>query len=222
MHRSVSLLLLGSCLFAQNAVTDWAAIVQPIINTPAKPLNLQYLLRAIVQVAVYDAANAVNGGYQPFAGNITPQPAADIRAAVATAAYRVTRTLVSGAPSTALDSAYDTYMAGIPDGDAKTRGIQVGQSAAAATEALRADDGRKRWCFFACRSNPQAYGRVRTRWRMRNPARHSEFRPDQAVYLYRSEAVPPARSRLLDVRQLDTGLQRDERLWARRQPAGRR
>ncbi len=153
-------LLLGPCLFAQNqnVVTDWAATVQPVINTPAKPPATQYLLRAIVQIAMYDAAMAIHGDYQPFAGTIAAQPGADMKAAVATAAYRVTRTLVSGPPATALNSQYDAYMAGIPDGDAKTLGIQVGQSAAAAAEALRADDGRNNVVLFHCRTNPQPIG----------------------------------------------------------------
>jgi len=159
MKRRLALyLLFGSSLFGQNVVTDWAAIVQPILNTPAKPAATQALLRAIVQVAMYDAAMTINGGYKTFAGSLTPQPGADLRAAVATAAYHVTRTLVAGAPAAVLDGQYDAYMAGIPESDAKARGIQVGQNAAAATEALRADDGRNNVVLFSCRINPQPTG----------------------------------------------------------------
>jgi hypothetical protein len=155
---TVLYLLSGSCLFAQNVVTDWAAIVQPILNTPAKPPATQYLLRAIVQIGVYDAAMTVSGSYKPFTGEVTLQPGADLRAAVATAAYHVTRTLVSGPPAAALDSQYDAYLAGIPEGNAKSAGIQVGQTAAAAVEALRADDGRNNTVLFDCRTNPQPTG----------------------------------------------------------------
>ena len=38
-------------------------------------------------VAVYDAAVSVEGGYRPFTSAVTPHPGADVRAAVATAAY---------------------------------------------------------------------------------------------------------------------------------------
>lgn len=52
--------LLSSGLSAQNAVTDWATIVQPAINTPPKSPAIQLVLRATVQLAVYDAAIAIS------------------------------------------------------------------------------------------------------------------------------------------------------------------
>ena len=53
---------------APNVVTDWAAIVQPAIHDSGAPRSARPspVLRAIVQLAVDDAAIAVDGGYQTY------------------------------------------------------------------------------------------------------------------------------------------------------------
>ena len=83
-------LAMSSALYGQNVVTDWATIVQPLLNTPPKLPAIQLVLRATVQLAVYDAVVAIDGGYRPFAATISAPAGADVRAAVATAAYRTT------------------------------------------------------------------------------------------------------------------------------------
>jgi hypothetical protein len=103
----------------------------------------------IVHVAIYDAAVAIDGGYQPYA----PTPAAPAGtspdAAIATAAYDALRGLQPqlGANQTILDNDYGAYMASIPDGTAtesaaKQNGIDIGRQAADAVLALRVNDGR--------------------------------------------------------------------------------
>src|SRR4029434_7074309 len=103
-------------LYAQNVVTDWATIVQPALNTPAKLPAVQMVLRAMVQIAVYDSVVAIKGGYQPFAAAITAPPGADVRAAVATAAYLTARARVAASQVPGLDNAFQTYLANIPAG----------------------------------------------------------------------------------------------------------
>ena len=159
MKKLAICLLLGGCVYGQNAVTDWAGIVQPIINHPAKPTGVVYLFRAQIQIAVYDAVMAIEGGFIPYAAAIPKQPGADVRAAVATAAYRAARPLVTPAQSAVLDTQYDAYMGRIPDGAAKTAGASVGQSAAAAIQGLRANDGYDRVVLYECGSNPPKVGR---------------------------------------------------------------
>ena len=98
----------------------------------------------IVHVAIYDAAVAIDGGYRPYAR--TPVAPADTspEAAVATAAYETLAGLQPqlGASQSILDADYAAYMAAIPDGTAKANGIAVGEQAAQAVLALRANDGR--------------------------------------------------------------------------------
>jgi hypothetical protein len=101
----------------------------------------------IVHVAIYDAALAFGGGYQPYAVALTAPAGASPEGAIATAAHH---TLIGLQPElgltppqqAGLDARYASYMALIPDGTAKTDGITVGQQAAAAVLALRVNDGR--------------------------------------------------------------------------------
>jgi hypothetical protein len=101
----------------------------------------------IVHVAIYDAALAIEGGYEPYAIGLSA-PDASPEAAIATAAHH---TLVGLQPALGLtptqeailDGNYAAYMDAIPEGPAKASGIAVGERVAAAVLALRANDGRE-------------------------------------------------------------------------------
>ena len=114
------------------------------------------LYMGIVHVAIYDAAVAIEGGYEFYAQYDPPlvaPPNTSSEAAIATAAHH---TLV-GPPGTGLQPAlgltqaqvdylngiYNTYMANIPDGEAKTNGRTIGERVAAAIVTLRQNDGRE-------------------------------------------------------------------------------
>jgi PAP2 superfamily len=150
--------IFSGAVYAQNVVTDWATIVQPALNTPAKLPAVQMVLRAMVQIAVYDSVVAIEGGYQPFAAAITASPGADVRAAVATAAYLTARSRVASSQFPALDNAYQTYMATIPAGAAKDEGVNVGTAAANVVVALRANDGMTNVVLYACSADPGPAG----------------------------------------------------------------
>lgn len=145
---------------APNAVTDWAAIVQQAIHNataPRPPASAQ-VLHAMVLLAAYDAVVAIEGGYQPYAVAITAYPGADVRAAVATAVYLTARARVAVSQHAYLDTQYTGYLSGIPDGQAKTDGVQVGEAAATAMLALRANDGFDNVVSYQCTSNPPPAG----------------------------------------------------------------
>ena len=95
---------------------------------------------AIVHIAIFDAVNAIACGHQGYTG-LPPAPfGTSMDAAVAQAAHD---TLVALFPSQA--ASFDARLAEdldqIPDGPARTDGIDLGRRAAAAILALRADDG---------------------------------------------------------------------------------
>ena len=98
----------------------------------------------IAHLAIYDAAVALEGRYQPYVP--TPTAAADAapEAAIATAAYDTLKGLQPqlGGNQAILDNDYTAYLAAIPDGVAKQDGIAVGHEAAQAILARRANDGR--------------------------------------------------------------------------------
>ncbi len=100
----------------------------------------------IVHVAIYDAAVAIEGGYQPYAPTPTAPAGTSPEAAIATAAYDTLTGLQPqlGANQTILDDDYAAYMAAIPDGTAKQNGIAIGEQVAQAVLALRANDGREK------------------------------------------------------------------------------
>ena len=108
--------------------------------TATTPFN-QARVGAIVQLAVFEAVNAVTGDYEPYLQPGLVAPAgASVEAAVVVAAHD---TLVAYFPAAAatLDASRDTDLALIPDGQAKTDGIALGMAAASAMIALRAADG---------------------------------------------------------------------------------
>lgn len=152
--------LLGQIGLAQNVITDWASIVQPAINNASapRPPASSEVLHATIQLAVYNAAMAVVGGYQTYGSPIAAPPGADVRAAVATAAYRTARARVASTQVAYLDSQYQTYLATIPGGQAKDSGIQVGETAAAALLLLRANDGFSNVVLYNCSSTPPPPG----------------------------------------------------------------
>ena len=132
-----------------NAVTQWNEIAATTINLPPATTGTAEEQRpnisvdlATVQVAVYDAVMAIAGTHRPFAITPTaPAAGASPEAAVAAAAYGVLSGLFPSRGA-AYQSAYDAYLATLPDGKAKTLGLAVGAEVAAGILALRAADGR--------------------------------------------------------------------------------
>jgi len=95
----------------------------------------------MVNGAVYDAVTAVAGSpYQPYLLTPRPKKTASSEAAVATAAHQVLLSMFP-AQQVRLQAQYQEYLAGIPNGPAKTAGIAIGGEAAAAMIAARQGDG---------------------------------------------------------------------------------
>ena len=124
---------------AGNAVTDWNAIAASA--AAGQPAHVQPLSLAMVQGAVYDAVNAIDGGHRPYLAAPAADPSDSKQAAAATAAYRVLLGLFPAQQAT-LQASYDASLAGVPDGPAKAGGVAAGQAAAATMLAARANDGR--------------------------------------------------------------------------------
>ncbi len=139
----VTAVLAAPAVARADAVTDWNSHAQTaIIGTAGQGPTVAYLHLAMVQGAVYDAVNAIEGAYEPYLGApATADPDDSAPAAVATAAHDVLVALFPGQQAT-LDGRLATSLAVIPDGPAKTGGIEVGAAAAVAMLAARTNDGR--------------------------------------------------------------------------------
>ena len=147
---------------APNVVTQWAAIVQQSIHNASAPRSAgsSQVLHTMVHLAVYDAVVAIEGGYAPYSiQRKNPLDAdADVRAAVATAAYTTARARVAASQFAYLDQEYANFMASLPDGLAKTGGIRVGTRAAAALIEKRSRDGFNNVVLYECSEIPPPPG----------------------------------------------------------------
>ena len=121
-----------------NAVVHWSGVAASAIVVGRPPASSS-VLGGMVHGAMYDAVAAVEGGLEPFATDVTPSPGASADAAVAQAARDVLVARVPG-QAAAVQTAYDAYMALIPDGPAKDGGKAVGAAAAAGMLAMRTGD----------------------------------------------------------------------------------
>jgi len=119
-----------------DVVTDWNARAVQYASTGGRPGPSWVLDVAVVQVAIYDAVQAIEGDYQPYCGSI-PGATGSVVAAAATAARDV---LVARFPghAAAIEADYSLYMIGILPTDP---GIDVGHAAAECVIDLRSTDG---------------------------------------------------------------------------------
>src|SRR3954463_3127102 len=143
---------------ATTAVAFWSTEARCAIVPPtAGPENFgnkfpgeAAVYMGIAHVAIYDAAVATAGRGEPFGPvEVSAPHGASAAAAIATASYD---TLSGLQPVLALASSgqatlagdYTAYLAGVPDGPAKTAGIATGERVAQAVLAWRANDGLER------------------------------------------------------------------------------
>jgi hypothetical protein len=127
-----------SVLSRADAVTDWNAIMQTTVAT--SNAFVQARSAAIVQVAVFEAVNSISSKYRPYLALISAPPGASSESAAVAAAHRTLVILYPGSAA-ALDVAEAVSLSAIPDSQAKTDGVAVGEAAASAILALRASDG---------------------------------------------------------------------------------
>jgi hypothetical protein len=126
---------------------------------------------AMVQGAIYDAVNAIDGTHEPYLYGGPAPAGASQAAAAATAAHHV---LVGLVPTTlpqvteSLNALYAASLARIDGGQAKTDGIAVGAAAAAAMLANRAGDGRTGTRAFTIGTEPGE-------WRLVPPGNGNSF-----------------------------------------------
>jgi hypothetical protein len=133
---------------AGNAAIEWNAIASTAIMTTAgQPPHAAVLSLGMVQGAVYDAVNAIDGGHEPYLVAPPANSGDSKEAAAATAAFRV----LVGFPDlpglfqtqlSTLQPLYDASLAGVPDEAPKTAGIAIGEAAARAMLTARTNDGR--------------------------------------------------------------------------------
>jgi hypothetical protein len=153
-----SILLAATAAFAESPVDHWNKIaINASVTVAKRTQTVSTMEVAIVQGAVYDAVNAIDGNrYQPYAAHLDPVPWAYVDAAVATAAHDVLVWLYP-AQQADLDMQLSTSLAPLTPGSARDAGITLGAAAAAAMIALRTGDGRDADVTYLSGSGPGAW-----------------------------------------------------------------
>ena len=169
-----------------DPLNEWNAKAAEILVATKVPPPPALRTMAIVQTAVFEAVNAITGRYPALRARLKDAPgaaAASIDAAIAAANRAVLAALVTG-QTDAIDAAYRAALATIPDGAARTAGIALGEAAAAAVLAQRADDGTAAPESYRPRTAPGVYVPTTipaaTQWPQRRPwamARPDQYRP---------------------------------------------
>jgi hypothetical protein len=184
----ITLWLLAASLIAlptarADVVTDWNTRANDIVTAAKLPPPPAYRVMAMAQTAVYEAVNAITQRYPAERVKLESAPGASVEAAVAQANCVMLTKLVASQQA-AIDAACKTALSAIPDDAAKRAGIAVGEKAAAAVLAWRADDGAATPESYRPRTSPGIY--VPTvipavpQWPQRKPwrlARADQFRP---------------------------------------------
>jgi hypothetical protein len=174
--------LIGPVAMA-DVVTDWNMKAGDIVADGKLGTPPSNRVLAIVHTAMYEAANAVTKRYPASGLNVEAVPGASVEAAIA-AANRTTLAKLLPSQQAAVESAYQAALAKITDGAAKSAGIAVGEQAAAAVLASRADDNVNPVATYRPHTSAGVYVPTvipivlqwpkRKPWLMTNPA---QFRP---------------------------------------------
>jgi hypothetical protein len=133
-------LFIASPMANADAVCDWNTKAGEIIVSARMGPPPANRALAIANTAVYEAVNAITKRYPAGALKLEAAPGASVDAAVA-AANRTALSKLLPSQQSVVDTAYQAALSKIADGPAKTSGITVGEKAAAAILAMRADDG---------------------------------------------------------------------------------
>jgi hypothetical protein len=140
---------------AADVITDWnekaVALVTPRMVPPAAQRAV-----AIVQVAMFDAVNSIERRYRPYSVQL---PAATTTSKEAAAAAAAGVSLAGLLPQVEgeIKGAMAAYLAAIPDSDAKSAGIKLGEAVAARILEARANDGATAPDSYRPKAKPGVY-----------------------------------------------------------------
>jgi PAP2 superfamily len=170
-----------------DVITDWNEKAVAFVTPRMVPAAGQRVV-AIMQVAMFDAVNSIERRYRPYLIQLPAIATASKEAAATAAAGTV---LVGLYPQDAdLKSAVAAYLATIPNSDAKSDGIRLGEAVAAKILEARAKDGADAPDSYRYKTRPGVYVptpiTVSSTWGNVTPfalASASQFRPEPPVAL---------------------------------------
>ena len=152
-----ALLLIAPVPALANVITDWDEKAVSVLQTgTVPPPPTAFRATAIVHVAMFDAVNSIEPRYKPYKVRLPTTPDTSKEAAAAAAAGAV---LVKLVPDAAADiqSTLTSYLATLPDGEAKSKGIKLGQDVAAKILEIREKDGASAADAYRPKTRPGVY-----------------------------------------------------------------
>jgi hypothetical protein len=192
---AIAALVVSHSVAAADAVLDWNRIMLATVGNQNPFAQARFA--AIAQLAVFEAVNACTLEYDPYVGTVSAPFGASAEAAAIAAAHGVLKHYFPESAGT-LDAERATSLAAIPDGQSKYDGVAVGETAAAAMIAARANDSATPPATFlpgttdpgVWQPTPPAFGPgILLHWR--NLTLFALERSDQ----FRSEPPPPLTSK---------------------------
>src|SRR5215510_2744950 len=139
-----------------DVVMDWNAKADAIGVEKQLVNSANSRAQAMLHVAVFEAVNAIDKRYTPYKLNLTADRGTSREAAAASAAHDVLVALYPDQKAD-LDATLATSLSAIAEGEAKTKGIELGRKAAAEIIALRTNDGSGAPESYRPQTSPGAY-----------------------------------------------------------------
>lgn len=193
---SIPAALIGACITIgavlpahANVITDWDE--KAVAVAASGPSGQREL--AMVHVAMFDAVNSIARRYRPYLVQLAVPETTSQEAAAATAAGTVLAALHAKAAGE-MKAALATYLTSIPDGEAKSDGIKLGEAVAAKILQARANNGADAPDAYRPRTSPGVYvptpPLVGSTWPSLMPfalTKPSQFRPQPPIALTSKE-----------------------------------
>jgi hypothetical protein len=111
---------------------------------------------AMLHVAMFEAVNAIERRYEPYKLSLTADRNTSKEAAAASAGYHVLVALYPDQKAD-LDSTFVAILAGVAEGEPKTKGMDLGKKVAEEIIALRANDGATATESYRPHTSPGVY-----------------------------------------------------------------
>jgi len=151
------LLMAPMTAVAGNVVTDWDAKAVGIVQTgTAPPPPLGFRTMAILHSAMFDAMNSIEPRYKPYKVRLVATPDTSKEAAAAAAAAAVLSKLFPDAAAD-VQSTLTSYLATLPYGEAKSKGVKLGEDVAAKILDAREKDRASAADAYRPKTKPGAY-----------------------------------------------------------------
>jgi hypothetical protein len=121
-----------------DVITDWNEKAVTLVTKMSSEDAERVIV--MVHVAMFDAVNSIERRYRPYLVQMPAAPTTSKEAAATAAAGAVLMGLLPQA-TTEVTKETSAYLAAIPDGEARSAGIELGKAVAAKILEARADDG---------------------------------------------------------------------------------